>query len=119
MEKHASKTNQRRHRRYRISGTVTVRPIEPFKGLIHGISEGGISAFIAEPELKSGDMVEVRLPLAGGDMFAVAVVRHHTGAQFGFEFVGLTAEQVEQIRDSEKHLQPLISAVAKPTRRSR
>jgi PilZ domain-containing protein len=97
-----SVSDRRRHPRYRYSAPITVLASDgsPVPGITLEISESGLSAVIGGP-LQVEDTTEVE-PVAGGK--ALARIRRHLGKIYGFEFVELTAEQAEQIRDKCKKL---------------
>jgi hypothetical protein len=112
---------RRRHRRYRLAVGVTLSYTDgrsgAMQGLLQEISDAGMSAFVGAGELKIEDTLEVNLALPSGRMHFRAVVRRQRGRQFGFEFVGLTPEQQQQIKDSHLKTQPFINKVIKSTRR--
>jgi hypothetical protein len=112
---------RRRHRRYRITSPVKFRQSVvsiTVEGLTQEISEGGLSAFVG-PGLAVGETVDVDLSLPGLSLQASAIVRSCTGTHFRFEFVGLTPEQVQQIKDCNKKLDPFRSIVMHGARRPR
>jgi c-di-GMP-binding flagellar brake protein YcgR len=106
---------KRRHRRYRISIGVTIRTSNggsaAMQGLLQEISEGGMSAFVGAGDLKLDDAVELDLSLPSGRMYLRAIIRNQSGRHFRFEFVDLTPEQTEQIKESHKKMQPFINKV--------
>jgi PilZ domain-containing protein len=65
-------------------------------GISVDISEGGISA-IVEADLQIGETVEIDIPLKSGALNTVAILRHVTRSRSGFEFLGLTADERQQI----------------------
>ena len=69
------------------------------------ISEGGMSA-VLENDLRVGEITGVDVPLPAGSLTALAIVRHKTAGHFGFEFLGLTMVEREQLRESTKSLLP-------------
>jgi hypothetical protein len=94
--------DRRRHPRYRYSAPITVLASDGslVPGITLEISESGLSAVFGVP-LRVGDTTEVGL-VAGGK--ASARIRRNLGKVYGFEFLGLTTEQAEQIRDKCKML---------------
>jgi hypothetical protein len=92
----------RRRPRYFISAAMSVRSAEgeAMPGISVEIGEGGMSAMVSGL-LRVGDTVELG-PVAGGR--TSALVRHKLGRLYGFEFVGLTAEQAERIAENCKGL---------------
>jgi c-di-GMP-binding flagellar brake protein YcgR len=98
----------RRHRRYLFSVPVQVHLMIPknrsARGMSLEISEGGMSA-VLEGELRVGEIAAVELPLPAGSLSALAIVRHKGAGHFGFEFLGLTANEREQLKQSAKSLQ--------------
>ncbi len=113
---------RRRHRRYRVTGPVKFRQSGSsiiVEGLTQEISEGGLSAFVRNPGLTVGETVEVELSLPALSLQASAIVRSCTKTHFRFQFVGLTPEQVEQIKDCNKKLDPFRNTVMRSARRPR
>lgn len=94
--------DRRRHPRYRLSVPITIRSAEgaSIPGISIEISESGISAITADP-LKVNDTVELE-PVAAGRVSAL--VRHSMGRVYGFEFLNLTADQTQRIKESCKVL---------------
>jgi hypothetical protein len=90
--------DRRRHLRYRFSIPITIRCADgvAIPGITIEISESGLSAITADP-LHVNDTVELE-PIAAGRVRAL--VRHNIGRVFGFEFVDLSVEQVQRIRES-------------------
>jgi PilZ domain-containing protein len=91
----------RRHFRYPFSVPVTLRHLLPhgFKsshGMTVDISEGGLGA-ILHNGLRVGQTVRVDLPLPGGALNLVAIVRHTSSRRSGLEFLGLTPEDRQRI----------------------
>ena len=94
--------DRRRHPRYRYSAPITALASDGsvVPGITLEISESGLSAVFGVP-LRVGDTTEVG-PVAGGK--ASARIRRNLGKVYGFEFLGLTTEQTEQIRNKCKML---------------
>ena len=94
---------QRKHQRYVFSESLVVIRKLPndmvrAPAISTEISEGGMSAIVTEP-LKIGDEVELSFELTRGVRTHIkAVVRNQFHFRHGFEFVGLTPEQQEEIR---------------------
>ena len=97
----------RRHRRYLFSVPVQVHLMiaknRSSRGMSLEISEGGMSA-VLEGELRVGEIAGVEMRLPAGALSALAIVRHKTAGHFGFEFLGLTATEREQLKQSTKWL---------------
>ncbi len=70
--------------------------IRSSRGTTLDISEGGLGAIVSG-ELRVGDMVEIDVRIAEATLTIVAIVRHSSKVQSGFEFVGLTPEERQQI----------------------
>jgi len=102
QEASQSVPDRRRHPRYRYSAPITVLASDGslVPGITLEISESGLSAVFGVP-LRVGDTTEVG-PVAGGK--ASARIRRNLGKVYGFEFLGLTTEQAEQIRNKCKML---------------
>lgn len=68
---------------------------------LQDISHGGIGIII-EGDLKQGDVVSISLALGSAKhvVKCKAVVRHAKGKQHGLEFIELTPQQIEIIRDA-------------------
>jgi hypothetical protein len=81
------------------------------EGLTQEISESGFSAFVRPPGLTVGETVAVEMVLPEGPMQARALVRQRTGTHFRFQFVDLTPEQLQQIKDSTGKLDPFRNSV--------
>src|SRR5258707_619334 len=94
--------DRRRHPRYRYSAPVTVLASDGsvVPGITLEISESGFSALIGVP-LRVGDTTQVE-PVAGGK--ASALIRRNLGKVYAFEFLDLTTEQIQQIRNKCKQL---------------
>jgi hypothetical protein len=65
-------------------------------GISLDISEGGVGALVPG-RLWIGDTVAIDLPLPERMLSTVAIVRHTSSVSSGFEFVGLTPEERDQI----------------------
>jgi len=53
--------------------------------------------------LRVGEMVEIDVRTPGFSLSAVAIVRYTTHVRSGFEFVGMTPEEREQIANTTGH----------------
>jgi PilZ domain-containing protein len=100
----------RRHRRYLFSVPVQLHHlVGDRKKTTHGISlevsEGGMSA-VVEGELLIGEIADIDVPLPAGRLETLAIVRHKTAGHFGFEFLGLKAEERQRLNESTKVLLP-------------
>jgi PilZ domain len=98
----ATSLDRRRHPRYRFSAPVTIRSAAgvAIPGITIEISGSGLSSITAH-SLKVNDTVELE-PIAGGKV--LAVVRRNIGRVYGLEFLNLTAEQTDRIKESCKVL---------------
>lgn len=91
----------RRYTRTLCSVPVTLRHlaahgINTTRGVSLDISEGGLGALV-QGELSVGETVELDLQLRAHALRAVGIVRHSSSVRSGFEFLGLTAEERQQI----------------------
>lgn len=91
----------RQHPRYLFTVPVTVRhwPPQGFRtarGMTIDISEGGMAAIVPD-SLNVGEIVEVDLPLPVGLLNTLATVKYSAENRAGFEFVGLSAQERQQI----------------------
>jgi c-di-GMP-binding flagellar brake protein YcgR len=91
----------RRHVRALYSVPVTFHYLMPggvrrSRGITLDISEAGLGALV-QGDLRVGETVEIDLPLSEHTLSAVAIVRHTSRVRCGFEFLGLTAEERQQI----------------------
>jgi PilZ domain-containing protein len=98
---------QQRYPRALFSVPVTLRHLEvggirASGGITLDISEGGLGA-IVRGGLRAGELVEIDVSIAGCALTAVAIVRYTTDARCGFEFVGLTPEERQQIANATGH----------------
>ena len=66
------------------------------RGVSLDISEGGLGALV-QSDLKPGDVIEIDLKLPGQELTAIAIVRHSSSERSGFEFLGLTPEERQQL----------------------
>jgi TonB family protein len=87
---------------------------ETLPGRAVDVCEWGIAAMLAG-ELLPGEVVgiEVQLPDTPDPLRMRATVRYHDKLRYGLEFVGLSAEQQEAIRDCAKETQAEVGASAK------
>jgi len=91
----------RRHPRTLCSVSVTLRHlaargIQTRRGVSLDISEGGLGALV-QGELSVGETVEIDLQLHAHALRAFGIVRHSSSVRSGFEFLGLKAEERQQI----------------------
>jgi hypothetical protein len=98
---------QQRYQRALFSVPVTFRHLEAggirlSSGISLDISEGGLGA-IVRGGLRAGELVEIDVSLAGCALTAVAIVRYTSDVRSGFEFVGLTMEERQQIVNCTAH----------------
>ena len=78
-----------------------------------------MSAFVGNGELKVGDIMNVTVSLPTERLLLRAAVRRQSGKHFRFEFVDLSAEQVQQVKDASKKMQPFINKVMSAGRRAK
>jgi len=98
---------RQRYPRALFSVPVTLRHMEAGGirsggGISLDISEGGLGAMM-RGGLRAGELVEIDVCIAGCALTAVAIVRYTTGERSGFEFVGLTPEERQQIANATGH----------------
>ena len=91
----------RRHPRTLFSVPLTLRHlmtggIRSARGISLDIGEGGLGA-IVQGDLRVGEMVEIDVRIPERPLSAVAIVRYTSNVRSGLEFLGLTAEEREQI----------------------
>jgi hypothetical protein len=76
--------------------------IQSSPGISLDISEGGLGA-IVHGGLRVGEMVEIDVRTPGFALSAVAIVRYTSTVRSGFEFVGMTLEERQQIASTAGH----------------
>jgi c-di-GMP-binding flagellar brake protein YcgR len=91
----------RRYLRHVFTVPVTVRhwPPQGFRtarGITLDIGEGGMAALVPD-SLCVGEIVEIDLPLPVGLLNTLATVRYSSENRAGFEFVGLSPQERQQI----------------------
>ena len=91
----------RRHPRGLFSVPITLRHLTgggllATRGITLDISEGGLGALV-QGNLYLGETVAIDFLLNGCPVSAVAIVRHTSHIQTGFEFLGLTPDERQQI----------------------
>lgn len=91
----------RQYPRYVFTVPVIIRhwPPQGFKtarGMTVDISEGGMAAIMPD-SLRVGEIVEIDLPLPVGLLNTLATVKYNAESRSGFEFVGLSAQERQQI----------------------
>lgn len=95
---------RRRHTRYRADFRVTVSHLgnhyQKLDGHCRDLSEAGIGILLAT-EMNSGEVVGLNFLVPGSDLLwdVRAVVRYRRGYQYGFEFLSLTSEQHEALKN--------------------
>lgn len=72
------------------------------RGISLDISEGGLAA-IVPVMLRLGEMVEIEVHITERTLHVVAIVRHTSSVRSGFEFVGATPDERQQIVDAIGH----------------
>jgi hypothetical protein len=103
---------RRRHSRYRADFHVIVSYLlgddyQKIEGHCRDISEAGIGILLAA-ELKGGEVAGLSFSLPGSTppWEMRAVVRYRRGYHYGFEFLAITGEERESLRDYVKDLTP-------------
>lgn len=66
------------------------------RGISLDLSQGGLSALL-QINLLVGEAVEIDLQLPCCSLYTVAIVRHVSSLRSGFEFVGLSQQEKQQI----------------------
>jgi c-di-GMP-binding flagellar brake protein YcgR len=104
---------RRRYPRYPADFRVTVSYLldthyQKLEGHCRDLSEAGIGILLAA-ELNGGEVVGLNFLLPGSVLGweVRAVVRYRRGYQYGFEFLSLTGEQQESLRNYAKGLKPM------------
>ena len=92
---------RRKHPRYRMTENINIICSDgrTIRGITLNISEGGVAAAISAP-LVVGDRVRLE-PVGGGAVSAV--VQRVVGRIYGFQFLNLSSEQLQRIREACKH----------------
>ncbi len=91
----------RQYPRFVFSVPVTVRHWPPrgfrtARGMTLDISEGGMAAIVPDT-LSVGEIVEIDLTLPVGLINTLATVKYNSANRSGFEFVGLSSQERQQI----------------------
>jgi c-di-GMP-binding flagellar brake protein YcgR len=104
---------RRRHQRYRVDFRLKTTYLEgheykQLEGHCSDLSEAGIGMLLAS-EMNMGEVVGLNFSLPGSNAAweLRAVARHRRGYHYGFEFLSLTAEQRESLKQFLKTLTPL------------
>lgn len=104
---------RRRHPRYRGDFRVTVSYLlgdqyQKLEGHCGDLSEAGIGILLAA-ELNGGEVTGLRFTLPGSAVAwdVRAVVRFRRGYHYGFEFLALTGEQQDSLKNYLKKLEPI------------
>jgi hypothetical protein len=97
----------RRHARALFSVPITLHHltgggVRTTRGITLDISECGLGALV-QGNLHVGETVAIDLLLHERPLSTVAIVRHASKVQSGFEFLGLTAEERLQITNMMGH----------------
>lgn len=94
--------DRRSHKRYRFAAPISVHPSEgpAIAAITLEISERGLSAVLSSP-LKIGDSVKIESVVPGK---VTAQVRHNVGRVYGFQFVQISEEQTNKLRDDCRRL---------------
>lgn len=99
----SERASVQRYPRTPFSVPLTIRHLKPggiqtTHGISLDISEGGLGALV-EGGLHIGETVAIDLLLQQHPLHTVAIIRHTSSIRSGFEFLGLTAEERQQIAD--------------------
>jgi c-di-GMP-binding flagellar brake protein YcgR len=95
---------RRRHSRHRAEFRVAVSYLrnqyQKLEGHCRDLSEAGIGILLAT-EMSGGEVVGLSFSLPGSihPWDVRAVVRHRRGYHYGFEFLSLTSEQQESLKN--------------------
>lgn len=94
--------DRRTHTRYRFAAPISVQTGAgpAIAAMTLEISEGGLSAVLSSP-VKIGAAVQLE-PVASGAV--IAQVRHNVGKVYGFQFVKISEEQIDKLRDECRRL---------------
>ncbi len=97
----SSAVSTRRHPRLLFSVPFELKPLaapepSPIHAISLDISQSGLGALV-QGNLNVGDSVQVDLPLGDKTLRIVAVVRHTSVLRSGFEFLGLSELDRQQI----------------------
>jgi len=89
---------KRRHPRYLLSTHLMATPETEQPGAEHSrtldLSESGVGGLFHESwPVGSRVRLEVSLPVEQTPLKVGAIVRHHTGVRYGFEFIEVSLEQ--------------------------
>ena len=95
------RSEQRVHPRALFSVPLKLHHLRPggvstSRGLTLDLSQGGVGALV-QIDLIVSEAIEIELQLPNGSLSAVAIVRYSSSIRSGFEFVGLSAEERQQI----------------------
>jgi hypothetical protein len=104
LDAHQSGANvppARRHPRAMFSVPITLRHLmkgglRTTQGISLDIATGGLGALV-QGDLQIGETVEIDLCICERQLSTIAIVRHTSGIQSGFEFFGLTPDERTQI----------------------
>jgi hypothetical protein len=106
MQMPTQHAGKRKHRRYIFSASLSViRKVSPngtrsSPGICGEISESGLSAILTDP-LQVGEEVELRFELTPGNAISVtAAVRNQNHFRHGFEFVRISEDKQQKIRNA-------------------
>jgi hypothetical protein len=107
-------TAKRRHPRYLLNTPVTAVPdTEDQHSRMHSraldISESGVGSLFQENwHVGTRVRLEISLPVDQTPLKVGAIVRHHTGMRYGFEFLDISLEQRGILRDTCKVLSKIV-----------
>jgi len=99
----ATDRSLRRYPRSIFTAPLTLRHLGAggvckLRGITLDVSEGGMGALV-HGNLQLGEAFEVDLHVDGRVLNAVAIVRHTSSVRSGFEFLGMTSEELSQIAE--------------------
>lgn len=84
--------------------------MQTMHGISLDLSEGGLGALL-EGSLHPGETVAIDLLLRQHQLHTVAITRHTSSLQSGFEFLGLSAEERRRIADEVSGIQSSRSVI--------
>jgi hypothetical protein len=101
--------DRRKHPRYRWCTPITVQSVsgDTYPAITMEISESGLSALVPV-QFEAGEKVILN-PIGG--RAAAAVLRRYVGKVCGFEFVDLSAEQLDFLRERCQRLPRFVSGL--------
>ena len=77
---------------------LTKSGLRTARGVGLDLSRGGLGALV-QGQMNLGETVRIELQLRERPLNAIGIVRHSSSVRCGFEFLGLTPEEQQQIAD--------------------